>query len=155
MSLSLSLASTKHWNGCRFRNIVFSSSLEFWTMDKVQRRSYYDWNIVLRGLQSTGLVTWRLLEEPALATTLQGVYSYFIFYIFLPRHVSAIAGHLQAEYTIILGSYLTHNGSVVLCYRSRLLYMLVNIAVVFFNKCLWVVQTGTNHFVVNVNTVKR
>jgi hypothetical protein len=31
-------------------------------------------------------------------------------------HVSALAGHLQAEYTIILGSYLTHNRSVVLCY---------------------------------------
>jgi hypothetical protein len=56
----------------------------------------------------------RLPEEPSLATTLQGVY--FIFYIFLPLHVSAIAGHLQAEYTIILGSYLTHNGFVVLCY---------------------------------------
>jgi hypothetical protein len=56
----------------------------------------------------------RLLEEPSLATNLQGVY--FIFYIFLPLHVSALAGHLQAEYTIILGSYLLHNGSVVLCY---------------------------------------
>jgi hypothetical protein len=62
----------------------------------------------------------RLLEEPSLATTLEGVC--FIFYIFSPLHVSALAGHLQAEYTIILGSYLTHNGSVVLCYRSRLLF---------------------------------
>jgi hypothetical protein len=56
----------------------------------------------------------RLLEEPSHAATLQGVY--FIFYIFLPLHVSALGGHLQAEYTIILGSYFTHNGSVVLCY---------------------------------------
>jgi hypothetical protein len=56
----------------------------------------------------------RLLEEPYLATTSKGVY--FIFYIFLPLHVSALAGHLQAEYTIILGSYFTHNRSVVLCY---------------------------------------
>jgi hypothetical protein len=55
-----------------------------------------------------------LLEEPSLSSTLQGVY--FIFYIFLPLHVSALAGHLQAEYTTILESYLTHNGSVVLCY---------------------------------------
>jgi hypothetical protein len=47
----------------------------------------------------------RLLEEPSLATTLQRVY--FIFYIF-PLHVSALAGHLQEEYTIILGSYFTH-----------------------------------------------
>jgi hypothetical protein len=31
-------------------------------------------------------------------------------------HVSALAGHLQAEYTIVLGSYFTHKGSVVLCY---------------------------------------
>jgi hypothetical protein len=54
----------------------------------------------------------RLLEEPSLATTLQGVY--FIFFIFLPLHVPALVGHLQVEYTIILGSYLTHNGSVVL-----------------------------------------
>jgi hypothetical protein len=42
----------------------------------------------------------RLLEEPSLATTLQGVY--FIFYI-LPLHASALVGHLQAEYTVILG----------------------------------------------------
>jgi hypothetical protein len=55
----------------------------------------------------------RLLEEQSLATNLQGVY--FIFYIFLPLHVSALAGHLQAEYTIILGSYFTHNGPFVVC----------------------------------------
>jgi hypothetical protein len=34
-----------------------------------------------------------LLEE---ATTVQGVYLYYI----LPLHVSAFAGHLQADYTI-------------------------------------------------------
>jgi hypothetical protein len=45
----------------------------------------------------------KLLEEPSLTTTLQGVY--FIFYIFLPLHVLALAGHLQVEYTIILESY--------------------------------------------------
>jgi hypothetical protein len=41
---------------------------------------------------------------------------YIIFYIFfyiLPLHVSAIVGHLQAEYSIILGSYFSYNGSVV------------------------------------------
>jgi hypothetical protein len=34
-------------------------------------------------------------------------FSRCLFYIFLPLHVSALAGHLQAEYTIIPGSYLT------------------------------------------------
>jgi hypothetical protein len=38
----------------------------------------------------------RLLEDPPLATTLQGVY--FIFYIFSP-HVSVLVGHLQVECT--------------------------------------------------------
>jgi hypothetical protein len=47
----------------------------------------------------------KFLEEPSLTTT-QGVH--FTFYIFLPLHVSALAGHLQAEYTIILGSYFIH-----------------------------------------------
>jgi hypothetical protein len=56
----------------------------------------------------------RLLEEPSFTPTLRGVY--FIFHIFLPLHVSALAGHLQAEYKIILGSYFTHSGSVVFCY---------------------------------------
>jgi hypothetical protein len=56
----------------------------------------------------------RLLEEPSLATALQGVY--FVFYIFLPLHALALAGHLQVEYTVILGSYFTHNRSIVLCY---------------------------------------
>jgi hypothetical protein len=35
----------------------------------------------------------------------------YILYIF-PVHVSALAGHLQAKYTIFLRSYFTHNGSV-------------------------------------------
>jgi hypothetical protein len=38
----------------------------------------------------------RSLEDPSLTTTLQGVY--FIFYLFLPLHVSALVGPLQAEY---------------------------------------------------------
>jgi hypothetical protein len=38
----------------------------------------------------------RLLEEPSLATTFPGVC-----FIFLPLHVSALVGHLQAEYTVI------------------------------------------------------
>jgi hypothetical protein len=37
----------------------------------------------------------RLSEELFLATTLQGVY--FIYFIYLPLHVSILAGHLQAE----------------------------------------------------------
>jgi hypothetical protein len=34
----------------------------------------------------------------------------FILYILL-LHVSALVGHLQVEYTIILGSYFTHKTS--------------------------------------------
>jgi hypothetical protein len=81
------------------------------------------------------------------ATTLQGVY--FILYIFLPLHVSALAGHLKAEYTIVLGSYFTHSGSVVLFITSHLLYIFGKYCRCLFNMCLWVVQTWTNHFVVN------
>jgi hypothetical protein len=40
----------------------------------------------------------RLLEEPSLATTFLGVYLYFYF----AATCSVLAGHLQAEYTIIL-----------------------------------------------------
>jgi hypothetical protein len=47
----------------------------------------------------------RLLEEPSLATNLQGVY--FIFYI-LPLHFSALVGYLQAEYTTISARYFTY-----------------------------------------------
>jgi hypothetical protein len=45
--------------------------------------------------------------------------SWCLFYI-LPLHVSALVGHLQAEYTIILGSYCNYNGSVVylICVRE-------------------------------------
>jgi hypothetical protein len=41
----------------------------------------------------------------------------FLFYVLyiLPLHVSALIGHLQAEYTIISGTT-SYNGSVVLCY---------------------------------------
>jgi hypothetical protein len=46
----------------------------------------------------------------------QQLFRVFILYIFLPLHVTALVGHLQVEYTFILGSYFTHNGSVVLCY---------------------------------------
>jgi hypothetical protein len=38
----------------------------------------------------------------------------FIFYIFVPLHVSALVGHLQAAYTTISGSYFTYNGSALL-----------------------------------------
>jgi hypothetical protein len=49
-----------------------------------------------------------------LSQQLHGVYC--IFCTFLTLHVSALVGHLQAEYTIILRSYFTHNESVVLNY---------------------------------------
>jgi hypothetical protein len=41
----------------------------------------------------------KVIKKPSLATTLQGVY--FTFYIFLPLYVSALASHLQVEYTVI------------------------------------------------------
>jgi hypothetical protein len=50
----------------------------------------------------------RLLEEPPLANN----FSRCLFYIFL-LHVSGLVGHLQAEYTIILGSYMHYKGSVI------------------------------------------
>jgi hypothetical protein len=51
----------------------------------------------------------RLLEEPSLATTLSSCLFIFI----SPLHVFALAGHLQAEYTMIFGKLLHYNGSVV------------------------------------------
>jgi hypothetical protein len=48
---------------------------------------------------------------------------FYILYIFAATCFGPY-GHYHAEYTIILGRYLTHNGSVVLCYRSRLLCMI-------------------------------
>jgi hypothetical protein len=76
-----------------------------------------------------GLRPWSLcvLEEPSLATTLQGVYLYFI----SPIYVSALAGHLQAEYTIFSGSYLTTTDPLFLCYRSYFVYGLANTDVVY------------------------
>jgi hypothetical protein len=55
--------------------------------------------------------------------------SLFIFISAL--HVSALAGHLQAEYTIIFGKLFHYNGSVVLCYKSYFVYVSVNTAVVY------------------------
>jgi hypothetical protein len=37
----------------------------------------------------------------------QQLFKLFILYFILPLHVSALAGHLQAEYTIFSGSYFT------------------------------------------------
>jgi hypothetical protein len=48
----------------------------------------------------------RSLEEPSLATTF--LRCLFIFYI-SPLHVSVLAGHLQAEYTIIFRKLPTHD----------------------------------------------
>jgi hypothetical protein len=46
----------------------------------------------------------KLLEEPSVATAFQGVYFIFVFYTCF-----SLVGHIQVKYTIILGSYLTHN----------------------------------------------
>jgi hypothetical protein len=55
-----------------------------------------------------------------------------LLFIFIsPLHVSALAGHLQTEYTIILGKLPHYNGSVVLCYKSYFVYGLANTAVVY------------------------
>jgi hypothetical protein len=53
----------------------------------------------------------------------------FIFILLL--HVSALAGHLQAEHTIISGKLPHYNESVILCYRSYFVYGLANTAVVY------------------------
>jgi hypothetical protein len=84
-----------------------------------------------RVLHPAARILSRSLEEPSIATTLQGVY--FILYIISPLHVSALAGHLQAEYPTILGSYLTTDP--LFCVMG-LSYCLANTAVVFFNMCL-------------------
>jgi hypothetical protein len=65
-------------------------------------------------LQPVACTLSRLLEEPSLATTFQGVYLYFI----SPQHVSALTGHFQAENTIIFGKLPHYNGSDVLCHTS-------------------------------------
>jgi hypothetical protein len=56
---------------------------------------------------------------------------FILYFMYFASKCFGPTGHLQVEYTIILGSYLTHYGSVVLCYTSRLLCMLANTAVVF------------------------
>jgi hypothetical protein len=66
----------------------------------MSRTVFYSYDFYIGVLHPIAHTLSRLLEEPSLATTLQSVY--FIFYIFLPLHVSALAGHLQAEYTNIL-----------------------------------------------------
>jgi hypothetical protein len=50
----------------------------------------------------------RLLEELSLATTFLRCLFIFISQV----HVSALAGHLQVEYTIIFGKLPHYNGSV-------------------------------------------
>jgi hypothetical protein len=54
-----------------------------------------------------------------------------LFTFISPLHVSALAGHLQAEYTIIFGMLPHYSGSVILCYRSYFVYGLANTAVVY------------------------
>jgi hypothetical protein len=64
-------------------------------------------NSLMRGtalLEAKRHTLQKLLKEPSFNN-----FSMCLFYVFyiLPLHVSALAGHLQAEYTIILGSYFT------------------------------------------------
>jgi hypothetical protein len=68
-----------------------------------------------------------------------------------PLHISALAGHLQEEYTIFSGSYVTHYGSGVLCYRSYFVYVLANTAVVYLICDCEVSRFGSNHLVVKLN----
>jgi hypothetical protein len=49
----------------------------------------------------------KVTGRTALATTLQDVY--LIFYIYFAATCIALVGHLQAEYSLILGSYPTDN----------------------------------------------
>jgi hypothetical protein len=55
----------------------------------------------------------------------------YLFIFILLLHVSALAGHLQAQYTVIFDKLPHYNGSVVLCYRSYFVYGLANGAVVY------------------------
>jgi hypothetical protein len=48
-------------------------------------------------------------------TILRNNVSRCLFYI-LQLHVLALVGNLHAEYTSILGSYFTHNSTIVFCY---------------------------------------
>jgi hypothetical protein len=54
-----------------------------------------------------------------------------LFMFISPLRVLALAGHLQAEYTIIFGKLPHYNGPVVLCYRSHSVYGLANTAAVY------------------------
>jgi hypothetical protein len=45
-----------------------------------------------------------------------------LFYMILPLHVSALVDNPQEEYTINLGSYLTHNGSICQTYTISEIY---------------------------------
>jgi hypothetical protein len=54
-----------------------------------------------------------------------------LFTFFSPVHVSFLAGHLQAEYTIIFGKLPHYSGSALLSYRSCFVYVLANTAVIY------------------------
>jgi hypothetical protein len=95
----------------------------------------------------------KLLEEPPLATTLQGVH--FISDIFLPLHVSALAGHLQVD---------THNYARKLLHSQRircfvllgLVYCIcfVNTAVVYLICVCELSKLGQITSLLNVKTLK-
>jgi hypothetical protein len=54
-------------------------------------------------LHAVARILSRLLEESSFTTIFQGVY--FIFFYILPLRVLALVGHLQVEYTNILGDF--------------------------------------------------
>jgi hypothetical protein len=67
----------------------------------------------------------RLLEEPSLATTLQGVYFYwFRRYMFRPS-----LGNFRRNAQLFSESYLTTTDPLFWCYRSYFVYGLANTAV--------------------------
>jgi hypothetical protein len=52
----------------------------------------------------------KVIKRTILKTTIQGVYFIYFFFSYMFRPLL----HLKVEYTIILESYFTHNGSVLL-----------------------------------------
>jgi hypothetical protein len=67
-------------------------------------------------MNEAGLIISRLLEEPSLATT----FLRCLFIFILPLHISALAGHFQAEYTIIFGKLLWDARSLIFSFKSSL-----------------------------------
>jgi hypothetical protein len=79
-------------------------------------------------------------------TVLRNNFLECLFIFISPLQVSALAGHLQAQYTIIFGKLPHYNGSVVLCYRSYFVYVSAHTAA-----CRWPARAKTCSGKININ----